>query len=56
MSKVYVILEVTPALPKDNERLVVVRDSLEDINKILKILEETNINFDYYIIREHIYD
>ena len=52
MSKLYAIYEIIPAPGGDNERLIVIRDTKEFIEKVFKVLEETNINFDYYKIKE----
>lgn len=50
--KLYAIYEVTPSKDGDIERLIISRDRREDIEKIFKILQETNISFDYYRIKE----
>lgn len=47
----WAIVELTPDSPHhDHHRLVVMRDSKEDCETILKALEETNVFFDCYRI------
>lgn len=49
--KYWAVVEYTPAHPKgDWRRIVVVRDNREDAQRILKVLEETDINFEVYAI------
>lgn len=49
----YAIYELTPAPWGDDYRFICIRDRLEDAEKILKVLNETDISWSCYKIIEH---
>lgn len=51
-SNPFAIYELTPSPNGDDKRLVVIRESKGDCEKILTALEKNNINFDCYVIKE----
>lgn len=46
----YAVYEITPAPWGDNYRFICIRDTNEDAEKVLNILNETDTNFSYYKI------
>ena len=52
MTKLFAIYELVPSLEGDDKRLLVIRERREDCEEIKRVLEKSNINFDYYVIEE----
>lgn len=48
----WIIYDINPGPNGDEKRIIVSRDTRESIIKILNVLEETNVNFDYYKVEE----
>ena len=52
MRKLFAVYELVPDKKRYDKRLMIIRERKEDCEEILKCIEKSNINFDYYVIEE----
>ena len=48
----FIIYSIIPCLEGDHKRVVEEFSTKEDAQKVIRVLEEVNVDFNYYVIEE----